>query len=100
MSDIVERAAYQEDVMKAAREIAAEMQPAFEDKIRAGLFDDRPHIQAAARAIIAERERCARIAAVWVRRAMHLSPDGYEIERRHRRIAEEAAAAIRKGEAS
>lgn len=45
----------------------------------------------------AERERCAMIAASWVRRAMHLSPAGYEIERTHGVMAEEAAAAVRKG---
>jgi hypothetical protein len=106
MSDTIKRAAYPEDVMKAARGIVAEMQPVFEDKIRAGIFDDGPPIQAAARAILAERERCAKVAdAAEARMASRLA--GLTAMDADRAATLDAtntalciAAAIRKGDAS
>ncbi len=41
-------------------------------------------------------DKAAVIAEAWVRRAMHLSPDGYEIERRHGAMASQAANDIRR----
>jgi hypothetical protein len=86
--------------MKAARVAIDQMRailPAYEED-RSGIAQASAEI--IARAILAERERSARIAASWVRRAMHLSPDGYELERTYGYMGEEAAAAIRKGDAS
>lgn len=40
-------------------------------------------------------EQAARNAEAWVRRAMHLSPDGYEIERQHGHMAKLAGDEIR-----
>jgi hypothetical protein len=58
---------YPEDVMKAAREAAAEEFTAQNmaetgRHIRAGGYDHAVHVGIAARAILAERERCQRVA--------------------------------------
>jgi hypothetical protein len=59
--------AYPEDVMKAAREAVAETHiaadiPGMAGRFRAGDYDDTTYVEAAARAILAERERAAKIA--------------------------------------
>lgn len=40
-------------------------------------------------------EKAAKVAEVWVKRAMHLSPNGYEIERSHGHMAKAASNEIR-----
>lgn len=40
-------------------------------------------------------EEAAKVAEVWVKRAMHLSPNGYEIERSHGHMAKAASDEIR-----
>jgi hypothetical protein len=101
MSDAIERAAYPEDVMKAAREAAA---LAYESEgetpsawnVRDGLCDDDCMVEAAARAIRTERERCATVAEEY-------DTGGFGEHRNMvtaQTVSSDIAAAIRKGKSA
>lgn len=84
--------AYPDDVMKAARKAARDAYYAAGMSYMAyvfasGMHDDSVEVQAAARAILAERERCARVAKSFDERTDILKIVGHGV-----------AAAIRKGE--
>jgi hypothetical protein len=79
---------FPEDVMRAAEEAAR-------DECQAGgSFDYRCVVETAARAILAERERCAKLAEGTEQTRSWVPSSLYDTLRR------EAAAAIRKGAAS
>lgn len=108
MSDVIERAAYPEDVMKVAREVVIGIHPVHVDKIRGGSYDDAPSIHTAARAILAERARAAKVAdasaARYRREAAQCREEGQNTSETWAEglaiALETTAAAIRKGEAS
>ncbi len=95
MTDDTDRA-IPEDVMREARDVTHALYPTFDDVGKP--FFDTEDVETIARAILAERERCATIADM--EEALFCNPHVYDgrYSRGARKASTRIAAAIRKGD--